>query len=54
MGRMVMQSQRPPLDFNYIDRTKNENGFKEYIAAIHEGVSGNYKPMEKIFLALLG
>ncbi len=51
---MVMQAQRPPLDFNYIDKTKNENGFKQYVAAIHAGVSGDYKPMEKIFLALLG
>lgn len=51
---MVMQAQRPPLDFNYINRTKNEEGFKQYITAIHAGVRGNYKPMEKIFLALLG
>ncbi len=50
---MVMQANKPPLNFTSIDQTNNEKGFKEYILAIHAGVSGNYEPMQKIFRTLL-
>ena len=50
---MVMQANKPPLNFTAIDQTENEQGFKQYILAIHAGVSGNYEPIEKVFRALL-
>lgn len=50
---MTIQANKPPLNFSYIDQTKNENGFKEYILAIHAGVAGNYEPIQNIFRILL-
>lgn len=50
---MAMQANRSPLDYQAIDQIKNENGFKEYILAIHVGVNGSYEPITKIFKKLL-
>jgi len=50
---MVMQTNKPPLNFTSIDQTKNEKGFHEYILAIHAGLSGDYKPITEIFKTLL-
>ena len=42
---MGLQAGLPPLDFrNIVGRKK-----KEYILAVHAGMSGNYGPMEKVF-----
>lgn len=58
MGRflatlMALQAKKPPLNFIAIDQITNQNGFKDYILAIHAGVSGNYKPMQEIFKKIL-
>ena len=45
---MVMQANMPPLNFASIDQTKNEEGFKQYILAIHAGLNGDYEPIQKI------
>jgi len=50
---MVMQANKPPLNFMSIDQTQNEKGFKQYIQAIHAGVDGDYEPMKEIFKKLL-
>jgi cell filamentation protein len=50
---MVMQANKPSLNFAAIDKTTNEKGFQQYILAIHAGVSGNYKPIQEIFKKLL-
>lgn len=50
---MVMQANMPPLNFAAIDQTENKEGFKQYIVAIHAGVSGNYELIQKIFRMLL-
>lgn len=50
---MALQARKPPLDFSLIDQTINPQGFEKYIAAIHEGHAGNYKPMQDIFLMVL-
>jgi len=50
---MVMQANKPPLNFAAIDKTENEDGFQKYILAIHAGVSGNYEPIQRIFSKLL-
>ncbi len=50
---MSMQASEPPLDYTSIDQTKNKNGFKKYILAIHAGVGGNYEPIQEIFKMLL-
>ena len=34
-------------------RTENEDGYKNYISAIHQGVNENYDPIQKLFLSLL-
>jgi len=50
---MAMQANRPPLDYNAIDQTKNKIGFENYISAIHAGLECNYEPIKKIFYGLL-
>ena len=50
---MVMQSNRSPLIYSPIDRTKNQKGFDNYIQAIHAGFNGDYQPIQQIFLGLL-
>jgi cell filamentation protein len=50
---MVLQANKPPLNFADIDQTENADGFKQYILAIHAGVIGNYEPMPKIFQTFL-
>jgi cell filamentation protein len=50
---MTMQANKPPLNFASIDQTKNEKGFRQYILAIHAGLSGNYEPITEIFKVLL-
>ena len=50
---MAMQANKPPLNFTAIDRTKNEEGFRRYILAIHAGVSGDYEPIKEVFRTLL-
>ncbi len=46
---MALQADLPILDFSFMTGKKN----KEYIKAIHAGIDGNYKPMEKIFGLIL-
>ncbi len=46
---MALQAGLPPLDFSGIVREKK----KEYITAIQEGMSQNYRPMEKIFASVI-
>jgi len=50
---MSMQSKNPPLNYSAIDRTVNEQGFIEYIMAIHAGMNLDYEPIKKIFKMLL-
>src|SRR5579872_6488480 len=50
---MAMQAKQPPLNYLSIDQTTNLDNFKKYIAAIHAGFGGNYKPMQEIFVILL-
>lgn len=50
---MAIQANRPSLNFAAIDKTEREKGFKEYILAIHAGISGNYEPIQGIFSKLL-
>lgn len=50
---MTTQAGKSPINFASIDQTKNVEGFKQYIIAIHAGVAGNYKPIEEIFRKLL-
>lgn len=50
---MALQAKKPPLNFSEIDQITNPAGFKDYIVAIHAGVSGNYKPMQEIFKKIL-
>ncbi len=46
---MALQAGLPPLDFrNMIGRGK-----EDYIKAIQMGMAQNYKPMEKIFAAVI-
>lgn len=46
---MAVQSGLPPLDFSRIAGKKK----KEYISAVHAGMSKNYAPMEKIFISVI-
>lgn len=46
---MALQAGLPPLDFSGIVGKKK----KEYITAIQEGMSHNYRPMEKIFASVI-
>lgn len=50
---MSMQAKKPPLNYAFIDQTKNKEGFERYILAIHAGVSENYEPIQEIFKKLL-
>ncbi|HSW92942.1 MAG TPA: Fic family protein [Gammaproteobacteria bacterium] len=50
---MAMQANKQSLNYSYIDRTKNLEGFNRYIMAIHAGHAGNYKPIQEIFITLL-
>ncbi|OHB98201.1 MAG: hypothetical protein A2W74_00190 [Planctomycetes bacterium RIFCSPLOWO2_12_38_17] len=46
---MALQAGLPPLDFrNMIGRGK-----KDYIKAVQAGMARNYKPMEKVFAAVI-
>lgn len=45
---MALQADMPVLDFGYIEAHKSR-----YIAAIHAGHGGDYKPMEAIFSEVL-
>lgn len=51
---MAIQAKRSSLIYSLIDQTENEQGFDNYIKAIHAGFSGNYEPIAKIFKTLLG
>ena len=51
---MVVQANKPPLNYAFIDQTENPQGFKEYIKAIHAGLEMNYGPRQAIFITLLG
>lgn len=50
---MSLQANMPPLDYSFIDQTKNSEGFEKYIQGIHSGVGENYEPIQKIFKKLL-
>jgi cell filamentation protein len=50
---MVMQANKPPLNFTNIDQTKNKEGFTQYISAIQAGAGRNYGLITEIFRALL-
>ena len=50
---MAMQAKKPSLNYSPIDQTENQQGFDNYILAIHAGVSGNYEPIKNIFKILL-
>ncbi|MDR3491349.1 MAG: Fic family protein [Gammaproteobacteria bacterium] len=50
---MAMQANRGSLNYSLIDQTMNEEGFKNYILAIHAGLMGDYKPIVRIFQMLL-
>lgn len=46
---MGLQAGLPPLDFrNIVGRKK-----KEYISAVHAGMSGDYGPMKKVFWSVI-
>ncbi len=46
---MALQAGLPPLDFGGIQGRKRQ----EYFSAIQAGLDKNYKPMEKIFSAII-
>lgn len=46
---MAMQSDYPPLDYSGLKKGK----WEKYIAAIHAGLSNDYKPMTKLFSGLI-
>ena len=46
---MAVQSGLPPLDFNKVVGKMK----KEYISAVHAGMSKNYEPMKKIFRSVI-
>lgn len=46
---MALQAGLPPLDFGGITGGKR----KEYFAAVRAGIGRNYKPMEKVFAAVI-
>lgn len=50
---MAMQAKKPPLNYLPIDQTENQQGFDQYILAIHAGLSGDYEPIQKIFKVLI-
>lgn len=50
---MVSQARRPPLNYSAIDKTVNQEGFEQYILAIHAGVDRKYEPIKEIFKLLL-
>lgn len=50
---MAAQANKPPLNYSFIDQTKNPKGFEQYISAIHAGVLRDYKPIHDIFITLL-
>lgn len=50
---MAMQARKSSLNYSSIDQTKNPEGFKQYILAIHAGVAGDYQPINKVFRQLL-
>ncbi len=50
---MAIQAKMPPLNYISIDQTTNQEGFKQYILAIHAGFSGNYEPIKDIFKMLI-
>lgn len=50
---MSMQAKKPPLNYAAIDQTENQQGFEQYILAIHAGLDGNYKPIRGVFRMLL-
>lgn len=50
---MALQARQPPLNYESIDQTINPKGFDSYIAAIHAGFKGNYKPIQAIFKTVL-
>lgn len=50
---MAIQSNRSPMNFQYIDQTTNQAGYEQYILSIHAGYGGNYYPMKNIFKILL-
>lgn len=52
-NHMVLQSGKPPLDFNLISQIKSKKGFVEYVSAIQEGLGKNYIPIYQIFKKLL-
>ena len=46
---MALQAGLPPLDFGGIKGRKRQ----EYFAAVHAGLDRDYKPMEKVFSAVI-
>jgi cell filamentation protein len=50
---MAMQANRPSLNYAAIDQTNNQQGFEDYILAIHAGLGGDYVPIQRIFEILL-
>ncbi len=48
---MTLQAGRNDIDYTPIDRTKNEAGYNQYIAAIHAGYGGAV--IKDVFLMLL-
>lgn len=50
---MAMQANRPPINFNLIDQTKNQTGYIDYIQAIHAGFNKRYDPMTSLFISLI-
>lgn len=50
---MALQADRSILNYAPIDRTSNQQGYNNYIAAIHRGVDCEYEMIQNIFLELL-
>jgi len=47
---MALQAGLPPLDFSELQGDKRE----EYFAAVRAGMDRNYRPMEEIFIGVIG
>lgn len=50
---MALQAGKGLLNYAPIDRTVNQQGYNNYIAAIHQGVKCKYDLIQQVFLELL-
>ncbi len=50
---MALQAKKPPINYSLFDQIDNSRGFTQYIEAIHEGLNGNYEPIQMLFKKLI-